>query len=1178
MSGIPDADARREAVSTFNRTVLVTAGAGTGKTELLRERILNILFNPGLNASMRQIVALTFTRKAAGEMRCRIREGLQLFALWGKDGETLEHASGPLAAAFCAIRERYALGNDTIRRIAEQALATLEHATISTMHSFAGQLLRRYPLESGVDPAFREDEGEAFRELFRERWTGFLETELCENTPRAEQWHAALDAFSLEELEKLARRLCDEETPLERVASDATFTLERNWLAGLKRQATELRLSHDGGKAKKPVELLAGAEAIFEALLTAPEMNPDDPAVILAANAMPGGKATASKAWAEEDVEQVNRLAETARVLGRYRPQLLKNALAILLPFARSFREAFVQQGYLSFSALLVRARNLLRDFPAVRADVKRQVRHLLVDEFQDTDPIQYEIVFYLAESPDSQAATWTDAEPEPGKLFIVGDPKQSIYSFRGADMRAYHEVADLRLSRADAKRLSLVTNFRSCDTILHGANAFFSRIITENPGVQPSYEALRPRPGAEATLPAQRIEIRLATPAPEAEEPSFAYVEDATAAEAGALASWLRREVIGIETLPGKNGEPRPVAAGDIAILLRKMTGADAYMQALAAQGIPYVAEGEKTFFVRSEVAAITDLVQALACPHDRLALAGVLRSPLGGCTDRDLAELARALPENNGSLKRTDLMHYLDMDDPETLLPVTLSDRTLAAHALRTLHDLRQRSRTLPLGELLEEAYRRFCVPEMAAAFSGEQGAANAAKILRMAVAFSDKGLIAFAKRLRESIREVEDEGEGALAEDGQNAVRILTMHKSKGLEFPFVILPGLHAGSAKMRDSVEIRGDWATQSWSLRVGGHQTPSALRQEEARKLRDDAEERRIFYVAATRARERLVLSAALLKSLTGNHPPLFWKYLGEALPLQELPATETTLACAGRSVRFTPTAVSAAKTPQREEDCAVSGIAPQPFPTETLFDPSAFAKRLHVDEQRIRYAQLVRQHHRMARPSGNHHHVVASDPEATGDIPENTQHGQAGLPGEEQGKAARFLGTLAHRAMERLDFQHPDASLPQAIKQAAEHLGEIPDAVLTELHDMLHSFIQSDAFAVLAKMKELGREIPCLFPWEEGQSEPSASSPKLPPAAVEGAMDLLAEVDGRLIVVDYKTDRVAPGNAGAQAATHARQGQMYAKVVREALGRDVAAFRVVFLRLGVFVDLPMNG
>ena len=342
--------------------------------------------------------------------------------------------------------------------------------------------------------------------------------------------------------------------------------------------------------------------------------------------------------WPSDDVAIAQELVRAAKGLVKVDGELTATLWRLLVPFAEDFRERFIREGHLSFDGLLVRARNLVRDQVRVRADLKRRYRTILIDEFQDTDPIQYEILLYLAEESGQTAMDWRQVRVVPGKVFVVGDPKQSIYAFRRADIEAYLEVVERIIKAQNGVECRLTTNFRSNAAILDGVNGAFENLIQAQDGVQPPYIAIHPAPG-RLTEPSDIPKLLVRKIVADRD----VNAETARHLEGESLARWLKEQVLGKATILNTHGEKVQAQPKDVAILLRKLTDIHDYLEPLRRQGIRYVVEGERHFYAAKEIIDAVNLLRAVENPHDRLALVGVLRSPLGGLTDQQIYELHR-------------------------------------------------------------------------------------------------------------------------------------------------------------------------------------------------------------------------------------------------------------------------------------------------------------------------------------------------------------------------------------------------------------------------------------------------------------------------------------------------------------------------------------------------------
>ncbi|HEX2055837.1 MAG TPA: UvrD-helicase domain-containing protein, partial [Nitrospiraceae bacterium] len=455
-----DERSRERATTAMDRNIVVTAGAGTGKTTLLVDRLLHLLLRREPPLPLNEIVALTFTNKAAGEMKIRLRSRL---------GE-LRHEDA-----------------------ARAALLQLEQSQIGTIHSFAAHLLRLYPIEAGVDPSFQQDEGLRFDEQFERDWRVWLDQELGPDGEHHESWRSVLTSLSLADVEILAKSLCGELIPLDGVIGGNGPTPAppiQQWFRELADRAERLVETH----AKRTLinDLLTQAATLLrQAAARGIQTVTDDPTFACLDRSAPGQ----TSSWTDEEYRRAKQVLNVARDCRNLKDSPLQAALERLVPFAAAFRRAFVATGYVSFDGLLVRCRDMLRDHPQVRRQLKSRFRSILVDEFQDTDPVQYELILYLAETEDQEATDWRDVRLEPGKLFIVGDPKQSIYAFRRADIEAYDRVVQGHVLGHDSLGEShrLQVNFRSHRRLLRTVNEFFSGIFPPVPevGLQPQHDPL---------------------------------------------------------------------------------------------------------------------------------------------------------------------------------------------------------------------------------------------------------------------------------------------------------------------------------------------------------------------------------------------------------------------------------------------------------------------------------------------------------------------------------------------------------------------------------------------------------------------------------------------------------------------------------------------------------------
>lgn len=1110
---IPDRVARQSAETTFDRNVVVVAGAGTGKTTLLVNRLVHLLMKEPAPVPITQVVALTFTNKAATEMKVRLREQLTVLAHPQPDSM---RASEREAVSSGDLQERYGLNSDAIVARAQSALQELEKAQIGTLHSFAAHLLRLHPLESGVDPDFKEDDGLRFEEQFTAAWDCWLDQELSRVGRHHPLWRSVLSMTTLDAVRSLAKSLCSESVDLDalqqQLASTAVSSALSDWMQQMSDRAEQLLKAYDRPKRRKVEQMLAAVVSLMR---------------LVADKGLAGREdlTTAEREWLDKDLgstvagwekidfREAGALIETAQQLLTVDHALLNNLLELLIPLVRNIRETFARQGWLSFDGLLARARALLFEHPPVRERIKRDYRALLVDEFQDTDPMQYEIILAVSERPGSQAARWKEMVLEPGKLFIVGDPKQSIYAFRRADIEAFDRVVE-KVTTEGGIAQTLTTNFRSDGAILEPVNDVFDRLFERRPLVQPANVRLEVRPQRRPSS----IEpgVRLCVTTPDGEGETF-DAAGATRAESEVLARWLTEDVLSQPT----------AKPGHVALLFRRLTQADAYLDALRRHDIPYVIEGEKHFYRRQEVIDLVNLLRVLDHPHDEIALTGLLRSPLGGLTDRELYELKQAGHFNYLLAARLGRWPHV------------------RAAAVRRLYEhlacLHRTVAVLPLAEALELVFERLPILDLAAAsLHGEQAVANLLKVKQTAATLADRPhmtLSGFVDLMIARLEEQPDESESLLAEESLEAVHVLTIHKAKGLEFPIVVLPGLHQGSGRERSVPQVSYDWSSGIYGISLDHHRSLGSLLVQHKLRLREDAERRRVLYVGMTRAKELLLLSGGVTARSIGE--TIF--ELLQSIGTGELGEASTEALKIGAS-RIPQRVVAAPerKRPRRRVDRATGVV---------LIDPQEMAALWETRTARWREARKTPHH---LTPTGLGKRAGSIRGEMTSD--------------RQDAAIGRLVGVIAHRLLERWDFALDPSGLSVQVGSAVQSaLGpnekSYVRAVTDSVNDLLATFGRSAAYARLRSSQILGREVPFIIPWGDRQ-------------VMEGIIDLIYRLDGELWIADYKTDQVTAGEAAGRTALYQHQAAIYTKAASQCLQEEVAGFQFIFVRSGTAISM----
>ena len=1134
----PDHEHRARATTLFDRNLVVTAGAGTGKTAILVERALNLL---GSGATALDTMALiTFTEKAAAELRVRLGRGLE---------RLLRRSAGSVGAA----PDRAEDGDRSWRWLAAQgtpaervgaaalaALHALDGAAIGTIHAFCSDILRRYPREAGVDPRFAADDGSAFDRVFEEAWTGQLRADLGPASARAAAWRRALGAGDPpSRVREVALALADFTLP-DAARLPAAPVDPADLLGDAARAALRgVREVRDRGRGFRPKfqKFLDAAVVYLEAFLAGggaglrAAVGPIPIEAAAAENVGDPGKRAAGVSAAEAEAGCAPA-RELLGLLAGLDDETAAAMQAVAGPAAAAAGERLLAQGFVSFAAMLRRTRDLLARDHGVRRELGRRYRRLLVDEFQDTDPLQYEILFFLAGAETPPAAGAYRTALEPGRLFIVGDPKQSIYRFRGADIAAYRRAVD-HVTRCGGEELRLTASFRSPAALLAPVNRLFEGWLGPAGRWEGEYEP--PYDRIESARPAGGDDGPRVTIA-SVESAAGADADERRAAEAAAIAAWVGEHA-------GPAASDRAHRYRDIAILFRAMTHSGLHARALRAAGIPFVVEGGRDFHERPEVSDLLMLLRAVASPNDAPALLAVLRSPLGAVPDGEMARFARA----GGRLGR-----------PDAAAPDPAAHPNLA-RALAWLERFRAATHRLPADAVVEQVLASTPLALLhAATHDGPQRLQNLRKMAAIARDRAARGL-----SLPEAIAVIEaafegraPEGESPLADETHDAVRVLSIHKAKGLEYPVVFVPDLGREEGRGgRDTGAAaawlrRGDAGYLALRLEAGRWNAAWALHALEARR-HEEAEERRVFYVACTRARERLIL----VNSHRDRRAP--WRDRLAVLGYRpgEDGAFPADGLLGGGDVEHR--VLRPAATPPRRV----------PVPDLRPIERAARAGR---DAGAALTAAAVPP---LRSPSGTRPEDHAH-PEGTAAAARPVRPARSG--GDDRGRrqdvpeVRRLAGIAVHAALEAWDLRDGRALLKRAADEAARAVDlEIPlpagaaglaAAVARETAVILEGFLASPLPARLAAATLHGREVALLWRAAGGR-------------VWTGACDILFEEDGTLVVGDWKTDDVT-GEPTVMAAAYREQMSRYLEAVRAACPGRAVRGEILFVRRGLAVPL----
>lgn len=840
-----DESQRKRAREELGTNFLVEAGAGSGKTTLLVDR-MTALVESGV-AEVSRIAAVTFTRKAAAELRERFQVRLE-------ERFRAERTSQP--------------EGDKAQRL-RRAIDHIDRAFLGTIHAFCARLLRERPIEADLDPAFVEV-AEAEAELLQERfWTSFLERTVADSDPLLEKLaRAGLQADQLQGAFRSIVENLDIEYPAPRIPAPGP--------ADVREVRERLELLLDRALAlipdKEPERGWDHAQQVVRALRYTRRLRGWDDITTLfdAAERMCSinrPQKVVLKRWPQPTAigsAEVKRLrddlvalsSEESVVRGhldRWFAHRYGLAIAFVRRAAFEFAEERVRTGMLSFHDLLMLTAKLLREHPDVRRDLGERYRYVLIDEFQDTDPIQAELLFLLASEPAEggvsadgrEPADWRTVVPRPGALFVVGDPKQSIYRFRRADIVVYNQVR----SRFEAfgAVLLLTTNFRSRQTLADMVNQVFDqadRFPREETDRQARFAPMVPHP-READGPEGIFDYMI----PLRGRWSWRHAS----LDAEMLASWIRGRI--------DRGERK---AGDFLVLTRKKAQLDRYARALEERNVTIDVSGAQAG-PEEELRELILLLETLIDPGNPVSVVAVLTGLFFGLDHEMLVAHALA----GGRFDFT----FRAEDAPDTEV----------TGALATLNDWWRESRRAPADILIGSLVDGLgLMPYVASSKLGTLRTgilAYALDAVRAQALRGDASLAGAVEALQSALRW--EDAEASFDPGHVDAVRIMNLHKAKGLEATVIILanPGQTVGWINRPDSHTRRGQGGNAEAYTTISvsaGRSTRtlarplnwSELQKEEARFL--EAEEQRILYVACSRAREELVVARKGGKSCWG--------------------------------------------------------------------------------------------------------------------------------------------------------------------------------------------------------------------------------------------------------------------------------------------------------------------
>jgi ATP-dependent exoDNAse (exonuclease V) beta subunit len=1127
-SALADHPARRLIAEDTARTLFVEAGAGSGKTRSLTDRVVTLVLRDRVPLSA--VAAVTFTERAGAELRDRLR------AEFEKAWRTARSTADP-----------------DQERLAGEALDDLDGAAIGTLHSFAQRILTTHPIEAGLPPLVEVLDEVASSVAFDERWS-VMQRRLLDDEALSPALLLALSAgVTLDRLRSLTRALGGSWDLIEdRVLADGRPEVRLPDPEGIIESARSLATRADEcssaddrflGRLTDLADWYHRAVAIDDGADMFVHLN--------------GAAALRFSYGRKQNWPDLEGLRDECRQWQSEVAALTAEfANATLRPLAFWIAERVLEaaadrtaEGRLEFHDLLVLARRLLRQSAEVRGALQRDYRVVLLDEFQDTDPIQLELAVRIAGGRDAGDPDWSKVQVPPGSLFVVGDPKQSIYRFRRASIGTY-----LRAQEWFGETVSLTTNFRAVAPVVDWVNEVFGRLIEPHPGAQPEYRPLHAfRDGRGAGPAVAVLGVDPHEDGPNADQMREREARDVAAAIGTALSEgWTVQD----RRAPGW----RPIRLGDIAILIPARTSLPFLEDALETAAIPFSAESSSLVYQAGEVRDLLAAARTLADPTDLLSCVTALRSPLFGCGDDDLWDHRRGggsfsilapLPDERLStpvgaaldyLRR--LHHGARWMSPSQLLTRLIVDRRMFEVAAA--------------GRRPQDSWRRlrFVVDQARAWSESEHGGL--------------RGYLAWAARQGEDASRVP---QAILPETDVDAVRVMTVHAAKGLEFPMVVLSGL-SSAPRLPSGVQVlwpsTGGYAVKlTKSVQTNDFEAAAPLDEQ-----MDALERRRLLYVAATRARDHLVVS--LHRKPTAGATRTNAQLLAEA-------------GAGGAGAVAFVAGDSSERRPGRSPKVAA------PPDWHAWLSRVRAAGAVSRRPGAVTASGLEGTDPRIAEgtPDGQPAPADAADPNPRVTAPDAGPDAAPGLakgprdlelPPWSKGRYGTAIGRAVHAVLQSVDLADgtgvEEAVLAQCVAEGVTgHAPVVRGLVASALSSPV---VRRAATRTAWRESWVATTMPVAL--AVGTTAASPATPSGPAApdrmVLEGVVDLMyREDDGTVAIVDYKTDAIPAAAIPARAAYYGPQIRAYAAAVSAATGAPVSG-TLLFLhpeRPAVAVDVPIR-
>ena len=1090
-TAMTDADALSVITIDLESSIYVEAGAGTGKTHSLVQRITALLKS---GTPIDQIIAITFTRAAASELRSRIRGELERLRAEKPQDE-----------------------------IVAKALEGIDTAAFQTIDSLVYSILQDHPLDANLPPAIEIQDGFSQLQMFRERWQTWSVEQLETNETFADTLYSAfrLDLTKpFTKLRDLAKSLNEKHAQLQNAEFDSPPRSALQVLRNLPSAFENLR--NVGNSCTDPEDKLIskfeqaldwytkyveGRDASTEneaeeILITWPNIKFSTSGTQGNWGGKPGKDAALEVSHALADA--ITDAITAARA----------HAAAKMTNDAVRFVNAIVQErrraGTVSYYDALVWLIDLLDKRDDIRRSIHDRYRHVLVDEFQDTDPDQVRLVRLLTVPPG-------ETKIRPGSLFIVGDPKQSIYGFRGAEVTVSQSVKD-DITASGGRYLTLTENRRSTRPIIEWVNHTFGNWMSAEPD-QADYIPLE-----QASDTATRDDFGAVFHFGEPNDEKGINVGTIREFDAKEVATIARAVCAGQLTVRDRqnDNQERPSRAGDLTILTRARSNWNFYTNELEDLGLPFSALiGGSAVLDTQEFRDILNCLKAIDDPSDQPATVGALKSIFFGCNDQDLFAWANA----NGKFSCTaDLPDLSDDTEPIRRAMELLKHFNALSHNLQPAILIEQLIRERQTRELM------FLEPDP------EPGLRRLDLVVELARSFNEEG----ATSLRDCINRFneykdanQDVREEPAHEFDQGKVRLMTMHAAKGLEFPIVILADLASGESHDNPTLLIDDSKvdAEANIGINLGGGTDFRAGNYQELRdkyKTADALEKTRLVYVAATRARDHLFVSRNRKQTDRKTNTAKIDEYVGG------------------------------------EDSSLWSPVPPEWHSLQYKHQPpNQESETMRESEDRESWSL----NHQNTLATASTRPWISPSSIKTGTdaaVPESavkpdyfTARYESDLAG--RGRAATNIGSAVHAAIQRvLESQNPNVE--QIARSEAERHGVIENA--EEVASLTSATIRMPLIQHASSLEP--RDV-----WIETSVAVAMNTPDAEVKTIEGQVDLIYRLpDETLGIADFKTDRSFNRSISEMAEPYIPQLGAYAYAVQKATGIPVTEATILFSRL----------